>query len=114
MNKETRRAIIQPLGHVSTNANSEFAAARTGLLRLAEVEHLVLSRQVSGTLATAAATLLDDHFLGLVFSCCGRWLRLGFGEAIKERRSFDTLGTPAEVHPRQIVNVGLLLVDEGT
>ena len=41
-------------------------------------------------------------------------LRLGLGEAIEECRAFEPFGTPAEGHPHQVVNVGLLLVDERT
>ena len=110
--KKERADRLRQLKHA--NLEADMLGDFIRLVDYIEVEHLVLPRQIGGTLSTAATTLLDDHFFRLRFRRCGRWLWLRIGEAVKERRTLNAFRTPAKGHSRQVVNVGLLLIDDGT
>src|SRR5205807_298407 len=85
MNKQTGRAVVEPLGHIGANAHPYVAAARASLLRLGDIDYVALTRQVGRTLAsTVTAALVGYNLLRRRFGRYGRLWRLRLGAAVKE------------------------------
>ena len=115
--EKRRGSVVEPLGYVGPDPDAGLFATRIRPLCLGQVDLDPLSRQVGRAPATTVTASLRARGVGRRVRCEGcvggwRW-RVGIGNLIERGRPGDALALPAETHPHEPVDVGLLPLDGG-